>query len=42
LLWLTHSWYFSDPIFQKDLAITLQGKIDREKIPTRGPVPGRT
>jgi hypothetical protein len=38
---LTHHWYFSDPLFHKDLAITLLGTIDREKIPTRGPGPGR-
>jgi hypothetical protein len=29
-------------MFMKDLAITLRGAIDREKIPTRGPGPGRT
>ncbi len=39
---LTHSWYSSDPVFLKDLAITLKGAIDRLKIPTRGPGPGRT
>jgi esterase/lipase superfamily enzyme len=41
-LGLTHSWYFSDPMFMQDLAITLRGAIDREKIPTRGPGRGRT
>jgi esterase/lipase superfamily enzyme len=39
---LTHGWYFGDPMFHKDLAITLRGAIDREKIPTRGPGPDRT
>jgi hypothetical protein len=39
---LTHSWYFSDPIFMKDLATTLRGAVDREKIATRGPGPGLT
>jgi pimeloyl-ACP methyl ester carboxylesterase len=38
----THSWYFTDPMFMKDLAITLRGAVDREKISTRGPGPGRT
>ena len=31
----SHIWYFSDPIFQRDLAITLRGAIDRQLIPTR-------
>lgn len=39
---LTHSWYFSDEGLFKDLALTLAGAIDREKIPTRVPGGGRT
>ena len=39
---LTHSWYFADAMFMKDLAITLRGAVDRDKIPTRGPGRGRT
>jgi hypothetical protein len=39
---LTHSWYFTDTMFMKDLATTLRGTIDRNKIPTRGPGAGRT
>ena len=31
----SHSWYFSDAVFHKDLAITLRGTIDRSLIPTR-------
>jgi len=31
----SHSWYFSDEVFHKDLAITLRGTIDRHVIPTR-------
>jgi pimeloyl-ACP methyl ester carboxylesterase len=38
----SHSWYVSDEMFMRDLAITLLGTVDREKIPTRGPGPGRT
>jgi len=38
----SHSWYFDDPMFMQDLATTLRGAIDRDKIPTRGPGPGRT
>jgi esterase/lipase superfamily enzyme len=38
----SHSWYFSDEMFMKDLATTLRGAIDRDKIPTRGHGPGRT
>jgi Alpha/beta hydrolase of unknown function (DUF900) len=38
----SHSWYFSDATFHRDLAITLRGAIDRTLIPTRAPtaVPG--
>jgi esterase/lipase superfamily enzyme len=31
----SHSWYFEDATFQRDLAITLKGTIDRSLIPTR-------
>jgi pimeloyl-ACP methyl ester carboxylesterase len=31
----THSWYIGDPVFALDLAMTLEGEIDREVIPTR-------
>ena len=31
----SHSWYFSDATFHRDLAITLKGSIDRSVIPTR-------
>lgn len=31
----SHSWYFSDANFHRDLAITLKGAIDRSLIPTR-------
>lgn len=31
----THSWYFQDRVFARDLAMTLEGAIDREYIPTR-------
>ena len=31
----THSWYIGDPVFSLDLAMTLEGAIDREVIPTR-------
>jgi hypothetical protein len=31
----SHSWYFSDATFHRDLAITLKGSIDRSLIPTR-------
>lgn len=30
-----HSWYFTDPGFAHDLALTLKGDIDRNYIPTR-------
>ncbi|WP_158554911.1 alpha/beta hydrolase [Methylovirgula sp. 4M-Z18] len=39
---LTHSWYFTDRLFLRDLSYALAGKIDRQKIPTRGPGPGQT
>ena len=31
----THSWHFGDPRFAEDLAHTLEGDIDRHRIPTR-------
>jgi esterase/lipase superfamily enzyme len=38
----SHVWYFSDAVFQKDLAATLRGTIDRDLIPTRNtPLPNR-
>lgn len=30
-----HSWHIGDPVFALDLAMTLEGGIDRESIPTR-------
>ncbi|SLN19363.1 hypothetical protein TRL7639_00428 [Falsiruegeria litorea R37] len=32
-----HNWYFSDAQVMRDLAYTLKGDIDRDKIPTRVP-----
>ena len=31
----THSWQIGDPVFTLDLALTLEGAIDRNKLPTR-------
>ena len=31
----THSWHFDDRLFARDLVYTLQGDIDRNRIPTR-------
>ena len=31
----THSWHFGDPLFARDLAYTIEGEIDRHRIPTR-------
>lgn len=36
----SHTWYFHDPLFLRDLAFTLNGKIDRGSIPTRVPGAG--
>jgi pimeloyl-ACP methyl ester carboxylesterase len=36
----THSWWFGDEIFARDLAMTLEGAIDRNFIPTREGDPG--
>ncbi len=30
-----HSWHIGDPVFALDLALTLEGEIDRKAIPTR-------
>lgn len=32
----SHTWYFDDELFFKDVYLTIQGDIDRERIPTRG------
>ena len=37
----SHSWHFDDPLFAKDLFLTLQGDIDRTSIPTRKVVKGK-
>ena len=37
----THSWHFGDPLFAKDLAYTIEGDIDRHRIPTRRTEDGR-
>ncbi|KPK61028.1 MAG: hypothetical protein AMJ59_03465 [Gammaproteobacteria bacterium SG8_31] len=34
-----HAWYFDDPVFARDLALTLKGDIDRNYIPTRHRAP---
>ena len=31
----SHSWHFDDSVFARDLFITLQGDVDRHKLPTR-------
>jgi esterase/lipase superfamily enzyme len=31
----SHSWHFDDPVFAKDLYLTIQGDIDRHSLPTR-------
>lgn len=36
----THSWHFSDRVFARDLAMTLEGAIDRHALPTRKLVNG--
>lgn len=36
----SHSWHFDDPLFAKDLYLTLQGDIDRHSIPTRTMIKG--
>ena len=37
----SHSWYIGDPEFALDLALTLEGEIDRQAIPTRRNDQGR-
>jgi esterase/lipase superfamily enzyme len=39
-LTFTHSWYFGDRVFARDLAMTLEGAIDRSAITTRTFVDG--
>jgi pimeloyl-ACP methyl ester carboxylesterase len=34
-----HSWHIGDPVFALDLAMTLEGEIDRDGIPTRDRMP---
>lgn len=36
-----HSWHIGDPVFALDLAMTLEGRIDRRFLPTRDPVGGK-
>ncbi|MCE9594372.1 MAG: alpha/beta hydrolase [Planctomycetes bacterium] len=36
-----HSWHIGDPAFALDLAMTLEGRIDRFYLPTRDPVGGK-
>ena len=36
----THSWHIGNPTFARDLAMTLEGAIDRNAIPTRETVDG--
>lgn len=36
-----HSWHIGDPVFALDLAMSLEGSIDREVIPTRRTVEGK-
>ena len=31
----SHSWYFGDKVFTKDLLYTMEGDIVRDRIPTR-------
>jgi esterase/lipase superfamily enzyme len=33
--WFTHSWHIAQPTFCLDLAMTLEGRIDRDYVPTR-------
>ncbi len=34
----SHGWYFEDDAFYRDLAATLDGRVDRNAIPTREPL----
>lgn len=33
--WWNHSWHFGNRVFARDLAMTLEGRIDRNYLPTR-------
>jgi esterase/lipase superfamily enzyme len=33
----SHNWYFDDPAFLKDVVYVTEGRIDRNRIPTRAP-----
>lgn len=37
----THSWYIGNRVFARDLAMTLEGAIDRDSLPTRKKVDGK-
>lgn len=32
-----HTWYFDDPVFLRDVALTVAGRLDRHELPTRAP-----
>lgn len=34
----SHTFYFEDPLFHRDLAATLMGRVDRQAMPTREPL----
>jgi esterase/lipase superfamily enzyme len=36
---MSHSWYFDDATFLRDLTVTLKGAVDRTLIPTRNTAP---
>ena len=33
--WWNHSWHIGNRVFARDLAMTLEGRIDRKYLPTR-------
>ena len=37
----THAWHFGNPVFARDLALSLEGAIDRHSIPTRAMANGK-
>jgi len=39
--WFPHSWHIGDPVFARDLAMTLEGRYDRNVLPTRETVNGK-
>jgi len=39
--WFPHSWHIGDPVFARDLAMTLEGRYDRKVLPTRETVIGK-